>query len=585
VLLEGDPNALASSAMCDLDSDDRFGDAEIITDPDGAKLVQTKIEIAFSDTATIGQINSLLESIDATVTSMLENVNLLVVRIDDPGSLAGLDDVISQVEADPCVRYVNKLYLTVPRELPGNVTAGTADTNMIGHHLAVRAHAAWNARAALNDPYSALPLLIVEDYFGDGPPNLDFDVTSTWSDFVTGSPDSHGYHVLGIISATYGGGASGAESLRGFATGICPCTLELRAADRIGMDLVTAQNNMLSWIKLSNKNVVVNSSVGFPDFTSATLPSWCMKATRSWMEKVRGSGLYKTGTTGPASLENKFLHCCSTGNIGDGPPNSDAALDNVYNMARLLPDLETEHGVSLANLNNTLIIENRAYTADQPYKPVCLNNLSKFPGDLSAIGTWVFPLDGCNSDTAFESGTSMSSPQAAGLAAYVWILAPGLTPQEVLSLLKATARDYGSCPTPTPQSVIDAYSAVLAVDDASALQEGGWPGEAKVRMTILDVVDDDGNLGGNGAFDEKDIEYFLQAYSIETSEPDYSRCDLNGDGYTGGKTTEKFNLDIDYSSTYGSVTQEILGETVTFRETSVTDMQVICYYAYSNPKE
>ena len=80
---------------------------------------------------------------------------------------------------------------------------------------------------------------------------------------------------------------------------------------------------------------------------------------------------------------------------------------------------------------------------------------------------------------------------------------------ELLSVVKATARDYGSCEAPTPQAVIDAYSAVLAVDDKSALEEGGSTAEAPVRLAILDAVDANGDLGGNGAFDEKDVEYYL----------------------------------------------------------------------------
>lgn len=580
VLLQGDSNGLASTAVYDYDSGDRFGSAEVVTDSSGAELVRTKIEIAFADTATIGDINALLASIGATITSMLEGVNLLVVRMADPGSLEELDHVISQLEADPNVRYVTKLYLSKPRELPSNYNVETSDLSPIGHHLAVRAHAAWNAREALNDSSSDPPLLVVEDYFGDGAPNQDFNVTSTWSDFVTGYPDpeGHGYHVLGIISAAYGGDSS----IRGLATGICPSTLELRAADKTGMDSATSQNFMIRQIRSSSKNVLINSSIGFPDLTFGTLPSWCTNAARSWLEKVRGFVIYETGNTGPESLENRFLHFSSAGNIGQGPSGSDAALDSEYNLARLMPDLKTEKGVSLQNLTNTLVIENREYSTDQPYKSMCLNESSKYPGDLSAIGTWVFSLSGATSGTAVLTGTSMSSPQAAGLAAYVWALAPSLTPQELLSLLKTTARYSSLGCSPAPQSVIDAYSAILAVDNASALQEGGSPSDAKVRLAILDVVDADGNLGGNGAFDEKDLEYFLQEYSIESPEVDYSRCDLNGDGLTGGKGTDRFNLDIDYPATYGSVNQEILGQTVTFNERNVTDMQVLCYCAYSN---
>ena len=577
VLLGGDPDSPAIEAVKDFDSGDRISAAEISEASNGARILRTQVEIAFSMDATVGEVNALLESHEALITSMLGGVNLIVVRIPDPGSLEALDALVLRMDTDPQVAGVDKSYRPVRDELPDNYSAEEpSDLQYIDHHLAIRAHAAWNAKAALKGDFAEPPVLIVEDYFGGGAPNADFDVKATSGFFGTSEPDDHGYHVLGIISARHGGEGSD----RGRATGIYPGTLDLYGLDQTWLGREASENIVAAQIKKSNRNVVVNTSLSA--LCDATLAECIVDGARDWIKKLRGPALYATGKTGPASAENKFLHFVSAGNI-DGPGPSEVELNSPQTAARLMEDLETEEGIPLDSLNNTLVIENRDNSIGQPYEAGCIAPTSKHPGDLSAIGTRVWSLTGASSGAGYLSGTSMASPQAAGLAAYVWALAPGLSPQEVLSLLTETARDdLCSGGGASAKPVIDAYNAVLAVDHDSALSGGGTP-EAPVRLAILDVVDDKGDPGGNGAFDEKDLEEFLQAYSSGEAAIDYSRYDLNGDGWTDGRCdrTEKFNLDIDYPPSYGSVTQDIRGKAVAFDEEKATDTHVLCYYAYS----
>ena len=576
-LLEGDPDSPAIEAVKDFDSGDRISAAEVSEASNGAQVVRTKIEIEFSMDATVGEVNAVLESNEALITSMLEGLNFIVVRVPDPGSLEALDALVLQMQTDPQVVRVDKSYRPVRDELPDNYSAEEpSDLQYLDHHLAVRAHAAWNAKAALKGEFAEPPLLIVEDYFGGGPPNADFDVKTGSGLFGTSEPDDHGYHVLGIISARHGGEGSD----RGRATGIYPGTLALYGIDQTWLDRETSENFVVDQIKKSNSNVVVNTSLSA--LCDVTLAECIVDGARDWIKKLRGPALYATGKTGPASAENKFLHFVSAGNI-DGPGPPEVELNSPQTAARLMADLETESGTPLESLNNTLVIENRDNSIEQPYEAGCIAPTSKQPGDLSAIGTRVWSLTGASSGAGNLTGTSMASPQAAGLAAYVWALAPGLTPQEVLSLLTETARDNDCAGgSASAKPVIDAYSAVLAVDHDSVLSGGGTP-EAPVRLAILDVVDDKGDPGGNGAFDEEDIKRFVQAYSATEGEIDYSRYDLNGDGWTDGHCdrTEKFNLDIDYPPSYGSVTQDIQGKAVDFDEEKATDTHVLCYYAYS----
>ena len=65
--------------------------------------------------------------------------------------------------------------------------------------------------------------------------------------------------------------------------------------------------------------------------------------------------------------------------------------------------------------------------------------------------------------------------------------------------------------------------------------------------------------------------------------PDYSRHDLNGDGFTGGSRAAGFDLDPTGSEQFGArslgqVTAEVGGEERSFDEAFVTDADVLCFY-------
>ena len=67
---------------------------------------------------------------------------------------------------------------------------------------------------------------------------------------------------------------------------------------------------------------------------------------------------------------------------------------------------------------------------------------------------------------------------------------------------------------------------------------------------------------------------------------DWSRQDLNGDGFTGGTQTAALDLDPTGTPAQGvpkleKVRQDIVGVSVEFDEAGVTDMQALCYWAYS----
>ena len=175
----------------------------------------------------------------------------------------------------------------------------------------------------------------------------------------------------------------------------------------------------------------------------------------------------------------------------------------------------------------------------------------------------------------------MAAPQVAALSAYLWSLAPGLAPADVIARLRRTAVPGVALTDPRCSTValatapaIDAYAAVLAADVSLSAP--------LVRRTLLDVVAINGVTVPNGVFDEHDVDHLLSEIDGRAGVVfDYSRYDLNGDGRTGGSTTARLDLDANPLPAWTSVTQDIDGASVAFNETALTDVDVLCYYAWS----
>jgi hypothetical protein len=180
------------------------------------------------------------------------------------------------------------------------------------------------------------------------------------------------------------------------------------------------------------------------------------------------------------------------------------------------------------------------------------------------------------------NGTSFAAPQIAALAAYLWTVSDDLAGQPTTATVAHILR---TSRPPTQGGVgllavplADAYQAVLALDKPG--------GPRKVRRALLDANDD-------GAFDGLDVQLFAAAYQLSNpnrptipAARDFSRFDLNGDGYTGGIITTAFDLDVDGLDSNGrpninSVDEQVEGYPITFNEGALSDLQILCFYAYS----
>jgi hypothetical protein len=432
----------------------------------------------------------------------------------------------------------------------------------------VRAPAAWNARAALAG--RTAPTLVIADHFGDGAPGAGTDITLTGGAFADNARSSdHGYMVLGITSGSYD--ATGTGSVADEAvTGMFPGTLRVRAADvTAGLAGAVLHDRMLELVEASPGDVVLNTSLsGWPCETQEEAAAYCTEefaaeAGAVWAEKVRGTDPGSIGT----NLEGAFVHATSAGNVEDVTGALGAPVNSEWTAATLLP-LEDAGGVPIPNLSNTLVVENVAATTTEPFRPGCVAPSSEFGGTVAGVGSPVHSFQSPTaSDTYADGGTSAATPQVAGLAAYVWTLAPTLTPAQLAALLERSARPSDCDGT----RVIDAYAALLASAVPAA------------RTAILDVADAAGEAGADGRFDGNDLDEFLAGFQALDGKIDYGRFDLNGDGVTRAEpgVTRRDRVALTADDTFTEVAHDVDGVTAWFDERSLSDENVLCYAAYS----
>ena len=594
-LIAGDDQAPVDEALRDGLRPVSLAPGEIGLDEQGAAVPLTEVVVYLAPDATVAEANEALRAEGGQVLSTLEGIPRILVRIPNPGSVEGLRQVMGRLESHPAIERVRQTHLAAPDLLPPLYEYEDGDGfdadrfAKIRHHLAIRAHAAWNLRPFLDLGEGTLPPdLVMTDRFGGLAPPLgpDFDVNILRMVPLpqSGDVDPHGYQMLSVIAARF----EGVDTERGMITGVYPAT----PASVLDTTLINVSvgATQLSWemteratlyvVASLGNNVVVNTSMGMVCYTSQSqqvIP--CAEesirtAALDWIADVRGRG-----------LEGRFLHVVAAGNTLL-PGDTDARLNSSFAAARLMTDLVDAGGNPVPPLRNTLVIENAVASEDAPYEPVCLNKRSKRGGDLAAIGTDVWSLSGPQEGVAVGSGTSAAAAQVAGVAAYVWAIQPELSVEALRARLEATARRIqgGSaggpvCDEEAPAPVVDAYLAVLAADDPEAVTGRESPDQARVRVFLLDITGPTG--GRDGLFDEHDLERWAESLSDWEGGPyQDSRYDLNGDGQVG-EGEARFDLDAD-GFVETEVEWSIEDTPVQLNENELDDWNILCAYAYSN---
>ena len=210
--------------------------------------------------ATVAQVNAALGSVGGTIAGAVAGSPQLAVTIPDPGSLAALEDLLDELRAEPGIERATLADMPATNELPTGFASPLSATGgvALGHLVALRMPAAWNARRAIR--LADRPTLIVADLFGDGPLSAHVDATyNSGALRQLTTTKEHGYHVVGIAASRYSTDGTAA----GDVTGVFPATTPLHVIEGIGSSTQMIGVRIVQAAKARTGRVVVNTSLGW----------------------------------------------------------------------------------------------------------------------------------------------------------------------------------------------------------------------------------------------------------------------------------------------------------------------------------
>ena len=602
--LDGAADASAVAAL----SDKAAEPAEASDIVDG--LMLTRLDVALAADATVGQVNSALQRVGARITAMRSRHPTITVAVPRQTDAAALTSLAALLQTEPGIRLVMRPRAAQPAVAPPAPANSEAN---FGYLQQAHFPAAWNARRAAPGLCIDRVTVIVADFF-HRPADVLYTQFATQlpraTEAGTGSVPSsdttgyHGYDVAALLAA-------GLDNVP--PTGAHPFSdcLDVRLLQLQGLTSNDIALSIDAAVAATSGKVVVNTSFGFadrcglPDSGDACTPANLRAPTA--LERAAWAAGQRALI---ARVADRLLVTSAAGNEAGTPAAllypgmGQAAANSMMNIATA-----TDSAMSFA-ADPALWRPAVACTASP-----CLPDLTATPAEMVRLGqrladlglTGATPptnvlivgsIDGSFVTSTFSDsgahvfavgeklptllgqpakGTSMAAPQVGGLAAYLWLLSPELRARPVADTIAAIRASTDA------DALIDAHAAALSLDETVPMTAAS----ARVRRAILDV-------DGDGDFDLDDLRAFHDAYvDPATGQPrnpaqrDHSRFDLNGDGFTGGAThTAKLDLDPDGSVRFGqrqldSVTYTLGGRTFTQRESVVSDVQALCFYAAS----
>jgi hypothetical protein len=551
-VLTGAPNDNAIASTIDYLDPDRAGiSIEEATVEDGVRVVRTRLVLRMTPTATVAQINSILGSVNGAIVAMGSGSPYLTIAIPDPGSLPVLDSILAAVNMAPGVVEVFADTLA-DREIlpPGSISF---DPGVSANQMAIRAPAVWTLQNQFPANAAGAPVLLIVDYFGNGAPssgrfNVSVPNTNHFKTLsVTPSDyDGHGYHVLGIAAARI----DDTDEVAGVYAAKQP--VEVHAIDIYENDGRELPTGVILWNllqrleSLRGRLVVLNTSLSLYSGRAAN----GAPVENLWISELDRR-----------NLQHAFFHATAAGNYRNGQDASSAR------------ELFRE---GVRHFLNGAIVESRQALRIFPtvrYTPSpCLDSNTHGGGTVSAIGVGVRSYTSRDGAIKPYSGTSMATPQVAGVALNLFWLRPDWSAQDVGRAITLSRR-FPANPCNVPgrggAAFIDAYVAALRTDQ-------GLSSGARVRRALLDRLP---LPLGDRAFHADDLQAFLDNIRLVSW---YSEFDLNGDGTTQFRgLAEPHDLDAD--GTISSTPHEITassGVTYYFDERAVSDGDALCWYSH-----
>jgi len=625
--LSGDPAALVLPILPNVSP------TRTATEDIDEGLLLSRVSVVLNRTATVADFNAAAQKIGATgIAYSRTNSPFLTLIIPRQQNGAAVNRLAALLRGHPGILLSVASRQLEGKELPSG-SRPTADAAHLDHLWPSGFPAAWNARAlAQANCDSRKVTVIVPDLYLGEPFNAFRDQVPGASENFDGVPEQprnpdtmnlHGYEVAAILAGKFDGAApTGSNPF--------PECLKIVPVDVSGLDFFQAVEVIRTAIEREEGKVVVNASIGYPITvcgshgtepcpTGAIKNALPIELQEQIVFRVAAGVVWAEFAGQPGVADDTFL-AVAAGNERNATAEG-GALGQVYagfRNARLaspfaaaaqLPSLPAmladdtlwttrDFGYPKLTLDSARIDQVLQEFEVAVIPPVPDRNLtlvgsvtqgttardlnrslfSNDEADLYAVGQAVTGLVATSLD-----GTSFSTPQVAGLASYLWLLDNELRNrpvEETLGLIRGTSQnneqteDFGRI-----EGIIDAYAAVLALDTLHPTKP--------IRRALVDI-------DNNGIFNHLDLQAFRKAYQLDNPDQqnpppipaarDYSRFDLNGDGYTGGILTKRFDLNADRlengAPLYTTVTETIGEVPMPLNEAALTDVQILCYYAF-----
>ncbi len=254
--LPGDPVALALPALVNL-APQPAAAGDIV-----GGLILTRLDVALATDATVGQVNTALGSVGATIAAMRAGMPMLTIAVPRQASADALAALAATLEAQPGILAALpgfEAVLSVAPPTPANVDADFL------YLQRARFPAAWNARTAAGNCGSDKVTVIVADafhrpvdtlyaQFGTQVPGV--AELGTGSAVAGGFTGFHGYDVLTTLAAKLDATVpTGANPF--------PDCLDFKAVQIVGLNPYGITAEIEAALAASSGKVVVNTSFGW----------------------------------------------------------------------------------------------------------------------------------------------------------------------------------------------------------------------------------------------------------------------------------------------------------------------------------
>ena len=453
---------------------------------------------------------------------------------------------------------------------PLSAPAGAGDKRVDGAGVAtsgeqIRLYGAWNLDGLRN----AQVRMVIADLWGAAaapavlsaltmPAGLVPDTAIGTSGSARGN---HGFWVAGLAGADVSGTGVSGTAFR------ASQQLQMQAVQVAGISRFGEINHAIERaLRSVSGPFILNLSIGYndPRLLTDNRPARAAFALQ-WRNMLQ--------TLGP----DRVLVVTPTGNDGT-VAGVDASLSSPYatqalvaDLSSLIPDEQQSTWASVEALATALsnprsivgstIVVGGADSSGGRFAQSTPGGDLLAPGE-ALTGPCVIPGGECAPDLEMiANGTSGASPLAAGVAAMAWGIDPTLTPASLRALVLGARSG----------ELVDAFQ----VSMTAAIGAGRDP-----FTTLADSNDD-------ATVDMVDVEAALAAWEqAEAAEGgpfrDWSRFDLNGDGFTSTESAIGIDLNGDDDFSGETLQRRIGDQDVLFDETAVTDLDVLCLAAWGD---